>query len=244
MSADQSASSSNENKPQSTRIEDILLERLKNEPKIAPQLGKPILVAIILFTIALGFGIYFFSRSPEKFMTEDPHKGQVGAPTADSSDLNTKRMQYAPLTDSLIGVIAANPNDAQAHLMLANVYYEAELWDKAKPQYEYFLAKYPEDVDARVDYALVLAQTTGNYKASVAEIKKALQYDPEHINALFNAGILTIRANLDDKQKAVRDAKPFFDRALAAAKKQNNDKMAEQIEKIKGELDKLEEDVK
>lgn len=243
MSAEELLSSSTENKPPSARIEDILLERLKNEPKVAPQIGKPFLIAILLCTLALGTVIYFVSRKPDKF-ADNPHKASTAQTAADSSEINSKRLKLAPLTDSLLAIIAINANDDHAHLLLANVYYECEFWDKAKTEYEFFLARNPEDVDARVDYAYVLAQTTGDFKASVEEIKKALKQDPEHINALFNAGILTIRANLDDKKKAVADATPYFNRALAAAKKQHNDKMAEQITRVMAELEKLQEEGK
>jgi tetratricopeptide (TPR) repeat protein len=241
LSADHTTSSSNENKTSPARAEDILLERLKNEPRVAPQIGKPYLIVIFLFILGLGTAIYFFSRSPEKYFVEDQHKESNPHAAIDSSEINSKRMKLAPITDSLLSVIAANPNDDQAHLMLGNVYYEAELWEKAKPEYEFFLRKNPDDANARVDYAFVIGQTTGDYKAAVEEIKKALRHDPEHINALFNAGILTIRADLDDKKKAVREAMPYFNHALAAAKKQGNEKMAEQIEKVIAELKKMNE---
>jgi len=241
LSADHPTSSSNENKPPSTRIEDILLERLENEPKIAPQIGKTILIAILCFILVLGTVIYLISSKPEKYLAENPHQEQNNQAAVDSSEIYSKRMKLAPMVDSLLGVISSNPNNDQAHLMLANVYYEAELWEKAKPEYEFFLSKNPEDPDARVDYAFVIGQTTGDYKAAVEEIKKALKYAPEHVNALFNAGILTIRANLDNKKKAVQDAIPYFDRALASAKKQHNDKMAEQIQKVMAELEKMKE---
>ncbi len=238
MSAEEQTLPENEKKTPSTRIEDILLERLKNEPEVAPQISKPVLFAILFAILAFGTAIYFISRSPEKF-AENPHQAQEQQGSADSSEMYSKRMKLQPLIDSLQGVIAINPNDEQTHLMLGNVYYEGELWDKAKPEYEFFLNKHPENPDARVDYAYVISQTTGDYKAAVEEIKKALKYEPEHVNALFNAGILTIRANLDDKKKAVRDASPYFQRALDAAKKQHNDKMAEQIGKVMAELEKL-----
>jgi tetratricopeptide (TPR) repeat protein len=238
LSAEEPTSSSNESKPPSTRIEDILLERLKNEPEVAQQISPPILFAIIAAVLILGTAIFFLSRKPEKF-AETPHQPQQQQSEADSLKMYSKRMALQPMIDSLQSVIVANPNDDQSHLMLANVYYECEFWDKAQSEYEYFLNKHPEDVDARVDYAYTLAQTTGDFKASIEEINKGLKYDPEHINALFNAGILTIRANLDDKKKAFDDAIPYFNRALAAAKKQHNDKMAEQIGKVMAELEKL-----
>ena len=125
--------------------------------------------------------------------------------------------------------------------MLANVYYETEYWDKAKTQYEFYLKENPEDINARLDYSFVLSQTTGDFKASLDQIKKALSYDAENVDALFKAGMMTIRANLDNKKKAVREAIPYFNRALASAKNQHNDKMAEQIEQVMAELNKLQE---
>lgn len=237
MSAEENPLSSNENKP-STRVEDILLERLKNEPEIAPQVGKPILMGILLLVLVLGTVIYFLTRKPEQF-AEDPHSPQNRETASDSAKVNSKRMKLAPLLDSLEHVLVINPNDPSAHLGLADLYYEAEYWEKAEEEYQFVLKADPENVDARVDYAFVLTQTTGDYHEAVLEIKKALKYDPEHVNALFNAGILTIRANLDNKKKAVSEAIPFFNRAMEAAKKQHNDKMAEQIAKVMAELEKM-----
>ena len=231
MSAEEQNSSANEIKPASTRVEDILLERLKNEPEVAPQLAVPLLISILVGVIAIGALIYFISQKPEKF-AEDPHAKQEQQSVVDSSQMYSKRMKLQPMVDSLRGVIAIDPNNDETHLMLANVYYESEFWDKAKPEYESHLKKHPEDVDARVDYAFTIAQLTGDFKAAVVEINKGLKYDPEHLNALFNAGILSVRANLDNKQKAISEAKVYFHRALIAAKKQGNDKMAEQIQEI------------
>jgi tetratricopeptide (TPR) repeat protein len=229
LSAEEKTSSSNENKP--ARVEDILLERLQNSPKVKKQIGTPLLMAILFGIILLGVGIYFISLRPEKF-AENPHQPQQQQGAADSAQMYSKRLKFQPMIDSLQSVIAINANDDASHLTLANVYYECEFWDKAKTEYAYYLNKHPEDVDARVDYAFVIAQLSGDFKSAVAEINKGLKYDPEHLNALFNAGILSIRANLDDKKKAIAEAMMYFNRALAAAKKQGNDKMSEQIQEI------------
>jgi cytochrome c-type biogenesis protein CcmH/NrfG len=241
LSAEEQTSSPNENTPPSTRIEDILLDRLQNEPKIAPQISRPILFIIIIVILGLGTGIYFFTRLPDKFAA-NPHQPQEQETASDSSAMYSKRMKLQPMIDSLQGVLAQNPSDDESHLALANVLYECEFWNKARTEYETYLKNHPDDPDARVDYAYVLVQITGDFKASVKEIDKALKYDPEHVNALFNAGILTIRADMNDRKKAVADATPYFKRALAAAKKQGNDKMAEQIGKVMDELEKLKED--
>jgi tetratricopeptide (TPR) repeat protein len=234
VSADENPSSSvDDNKPQ--RVEDILLERLKNEPKTNPQISPIILSAIIFGVIAIGIGIYFLSLHPEKYLP-NPHEEEAKPTAQDSSEVYSKRLKFQPMMDSLTAVITTNPNNDEAHLMLANVYYETEFWQKARTEYEWFLGKHPDAADARVDYAYVIARSTGNFKAAVAEINKALKYDPEHVNALFNAGLLSIQANLDNKKKAVAEATSYFTRALAAAKKQSDDKMVEQIGKLLAKL--------
>ncbi|MEP7235163.1 MAG: hypothetical protein ABI778_07695 [Ignavibacteriota bacterium] len=238
MSAEEPLLPPSEPPPSSHRIEDILLERLKNEPPAAPQVKTLMLLSIIGGVIAVGIAIFFLSSKPDKFAVS-PHQPQQEKSSEDSAQVYAKRMKFQPYIDSLTGVIAVNPSADMAHLDLANVFYETEDWQKAQTEYEIYLAKHEEDVDARVDHAYVIAQTTGDFKAAVAEIDKALEYDPEHVNALFNGGIMSIRANLDDKKKAAEDASKYFTRALAAAKKQGNEKMAEQIGKVMAELEKL-----
>jgi tetratricopeptide (TPR) repeat protein len=233
VSAESNPSSSNENKP--ARIEDILLERLKNEPKTAQQISPIVLIAILIGVIGIGVGIYFISLRPEKFAV-NPHAQEDQKAAQDSSLMYSKRLKFQPMMDSLTNVIAVDPNNDEAHLMLANVYYETEFWQKAKPEYELYLSKHPEDVNARVDYAYVIAQSTGDFKAAVTEINKGLKYEPEHVNALFNAGLLSIQANLDDKKKAITEATSYFSRALSAAKRQGDDKMADQIGQILAKL--------
>jgi tetratricopeptide (TPR) repeat protein len=228
LNPEEQPSSPAEKKP--TRVEDILLERLKNEPKIHRQIGTPVLVSIIIAIIGLGIAIYFLSRKSEKFL-ENPQKQEESHTSSDSTELESKRQHFQPMIDSLAMVIAAIPNDS-AHLMIAQLYNECEYWDRAKPEFESYLAKHPKDIDARASYAFTLAQGMEDFKGALAEVNTALKYAPEDANLLFNAGLLAIRANLDDKESALAEATKYFQRAHTAAKKQGNEKMAEQIEQI------------
>jgi tetratricopeptide (TPR) repeat protein len=230
---DEKKASSDDHKP--ARVEDILLERLVNEPPVAPQVSPAILSAIILGIIGLGVGIYFLSVRPEKFLP-NPHEAETSQPAQDTSEVHAKRVQYQPMVDSLNSILAADPTNIDARLMLGNTYYEMEYWPKAKKEYELYLDKHPENPDVRVDYAFVLAEATGDFHAALDEINTALKYDPNHLNALFKGGLIAIQVNLDNKKKAITEATSYFKRALVAAKKQGNDKMAEQIEQILAKL--------
>jgi tetratricopeptide (TPR) repeat protein len=143
--------------------------------------------------------------------------------------------------DSLETYLRTNENDHPAILSLANIYYDAEMWGKAEPLYTQYLAKEPQDVDARVDYAFVIAQTTGDFKRAIAEIEKGLKYEPDHVHALFNAGILSLRETTDDKHTSVGAAKEYFLRAKRSALVKDP-KMAEQIDQVLEEIRKVEEE--
>ncbi|MEI8135613.1 MAG: hypothetical protein WCH46_11170 [bacterium] len=229
MNVEEPNSPSSETKP--ARVEDILLARLQNEKPISKQLPPSKLAIVLLVIAGLSFLFYLISHKEDKF-AENPHKKENDTQVSDSAQMYSKRLALQSTLDSLVRVLGSNPADDQAHLGLANVYYEMEFWQKAKPEYEYYLARHEDDVDARVDYAFTLAQASGDFKASVRQINKALSYQPEHLNALFNGGLLSIRANLDNKKLAIAQAQSYFTRALAAAKKQGNTKMAEQIGQI------------
>ena len=187
----------------------------------------------------LGVLTYFLTINPEKF-AKNPH--QETSASADSSKIVALREKYQPVIDSLEHKIVIDPNDFSSHLLLADYLSDCEYWDRAKEQFDIYLRAKPEDADARVDYALVITQMTGDFDAGIEEIERALKYDPDHIKALFNEGMLTLGRiqtshDADVKTKAIALAIPYFRKALASAKKQQDEKTTQQISQI---LEKLE----
>lgn len=220
------------------RDDDILLDRLKKSPPLKRQAPLPLTIGIIAGALALGVILFFVFRNPEVYQSTSP---QLGNPHghADTSMLATKRMRLAPLIDSL--EIAARGHDNPAtELALANAYYDAEYWDKALALYEHYLEHVPTDVNARIDYAFSITQLSGDFTLAIAEIEKALQFDPDHVQGLFNAGILSLRANINNKEAALSSARKYFMRAKAAATKQGNAQMSAQIDEILKEMEIVE----
>ena len=240
MSAEEEQQIPSDKQRSAERLEDVLLERLRSEPAIKPQIRASALIAIIFAIAAAGIVLFYFFHTPDTFApvepkeAQNPHTAQI-----DSSELHSKRFRYAGLIDSLEGIHAANPDNLQASISLANAYYDVEIWDRAMPLYEVYLKKHPDDVDVRVDYAYSIAQQSGDFKKAVEEIDKALAFKPNHTNALFNAGILSLRANMDNKELAVKTARKYFYRAQKAAEGVNP-QMSEQIKKVLAEIDRIE----
>ncbi len=128
------------------------------------------------------------------------------------------------LLNSLRDRIAQNPNDLQALVGLATLYFDAQKFDQAVPYYRRALAIDPDNQDTRTDYATAL-HATGHDLEALGELQKVLAKQPNFAPALFNEGIVasTIgrRSQAIDAFKrflAVSPKDPKADEARAALK--------------------------
>lgn len=226
--------------PLPKRDDDILLDRLKHEPPLKPQAPLSLTLGIVAGALALGTVLYFAFRKPETYLQDTPPLAQQHH--NDSSALSGKRSHLAPIIDSLETAMRNGHDDVQAALALANLYYDGEYWDRALAAYEHYLDHAPDNVDARIDYAFAITQVSGDFKLAISEIEKGLAVNPEHVQGLFNAGILSLRANINDKAAALSSARAYFDRAKKAAAKQGNTQMSGQIDEILKEMERVEKE--
>lgn len=243
MNTEEVSQSSGDEEKRTLRAEDIILERLVNAPPTKSQ--APLSVTLIVIAIILGIGyiLYLSFDKPEQFANVPAPEANPHAVAVDSSELNSRRLRFQQEIDSLENVLESHPEDEMAMLHLGNRYYDVENWAKAMPLYGAYLQTHPEDIDARVDFAFVIAQTSGDYSRAVAEIEKGLKQNPKHINALFNAGILSLRANMNNKNLALKTARGYFKRAQVIAQTENPP-MAAQIDEILKEMDNVEKQTK
>jgi len=190
--------------------EEILLERLKHEPPQKKPIRWSSFALVFLVVLAASFGIFRVVSKPDKFQD------------VDSSAALQKRLFFQHIVDSLHTELASNPSNAAAHLSLADALYDEGQWAGSVKEFQIYLAGNPADADARVDYGYAIAQNSGNLNDALAEIDTALRYQPEHLNALINAGIMTAQTVTDTNHAvALARAKNYFERAKAVAEKTN-----------------------
>jgi tetratricopeptide (TPR) repeat protein len=186
-------------------------------------------IAIVLIAIgAISFGILKYVSKPDVYAPPSAH---------DTTDMAQKRAVFQPIIDSIKLVLTKNPNDQDAILHLANVEYDAGDWNESVRNYQNYLAIKPRDADARVDYAYAIAQQTGDIEKSLTQIDSALAFDPDHLNALINAGILSAQMMSNGSHsEALKRSKSYFQRAKALALKKDP-AMAGRIDTLLMEID-------
>jgi cytochrome c-type biogenesis protein CcmH/NrfG len=89
-----------------------------------------------------------------------------------------------------------NPNDFETLNELGKLYRGTHQFKEAMGYYERALAVDPKNAAARTDLASCLYYT-GDIDGALAQLDKALSYDPKFFGALLNTGIIKLRAKND-----------------------------------------------
>lgn len=84
-------------------------------------------------------------------------------------------------------ILAKDPENLDAAVSLANVYYDLERPADAIPLYETFLAKHPEEASVRTDLATMYLYTKRT-AAAIREYQKVIAEKPDFVNAYYNLG--------------------------------------------------------
>lgn len=215
--------------PRRLSTEEALIQRFDAEPPAKKPVGWITFGLIFAAVAAITFAIFRFTSKPDMYApSHEP----------DTAMMMQKRLMFQPVIDSLHAVLKANPNDTNTHLSLADVAYDAGYWSESVSEFQTYLHLKPRDADARVDYSYAIAQATGDLNRALNQIDSALAFDPNHLNALINAGILTTQTISDSNHaEPLARARNYFQRAKAIASK-NDPAMAKRIDTLLLEIDK------
>jgi cytochrome c-type biogenesis protein CcmH/NrfG len=114
-------------------------------------------------------------------------------PSAGPSQLKEMADTHAaPLLDQL----KSNPQNPDLLASIGNVYYDAKQYPIAVEYYTRTLKLKPSDAAVRTDMATAYWYM-GNADSAIAEFNKALAYEPNNPNTLFNLGIVRWKGKMD-----------------------------------------------
>lgn len=138
-----------------------------------------------------------------------------------SQPMNASVQMPADIQD-LENSVAANPDDMNLTLQLANSLHDRLFYDKAVPYYKSYLLMNPKDANARVDLGICYKEL-GNFTEAENQMKMALHYAPNHLYAHYNLGIVYLsEGNLEESNK-------WFKRTVALDPNSEVGKRAQQL---------------
>lgn len=110
----------------------------------------------------------------------------------------------------LEAAVAANPQDGEARLRLANGLHDAGQLPRAIEEYKAYLKMHPGNPDARVDLGICYdqlgladsVQAEKYFALAVAEMEAVVKADPTHQAAAFNLGVVSLhRGDLEGSNR-------------------------------------------
>jgi tetratricopeptide (TPR) repeat protein len=142
------------------------------------------------------------SQSPAAAAAVENAAPAAAAPAAMAGGMNSqptpdqlKKMadvQAAPLLEKL----KSDPNNPELLTGIGNFYYDAQQYPIAVDYYERSLKAKPADAGVRTDMATAYWYM-GNADTAIAEFNKALTYEPNKPNTLFNLGLVKWQGKMD-----------------------------------------------
>lgn len=140
-------------------------------------------LAVLCLVLGVGLGYLFRGSAPVSAQAAAATK-QRENPQPQGADMQAAT---AKATEPLLEALTRDPNDYDALVKLANVFYDGQQFQNAVPYYERALAIHPENPDVRTDMGTAYWYM-GNADRAIEAMETSLKYRPGHPQTLFNLG--------------------------------------------------------
>lgn len=172
----------------------------------APKLRAAPVFSMALICLGAGLGIGYLMRGSQQAVL--PATGSAH-PTAQTAAAAAKPMghrlsleqmrqladrQAAPLLEKL----KTNPNDGALLVQVGAIYHTTHRFKEAADYYGRALQADPKNVAVRTKLASSLYRN-GDIEGSIAQLNRALTYDPKNANVLFDLGMIKLQGKGDPK---------------------------------------------
>ncbi|HTS37199.1 MAG TPA: tetratricopeptide repeat protein [Candidatus Solibacter sp.] len=145
-------------------------------------------LAVLCLALGVGLGYLFRGSAPVSAQaaaaTQQAATSQRENPQRQGAEMQAAT---AKATEPLLEAVTRDPNDYEALVKLANVFYDGQEFQNAIPYYERALAIHPENPDVRTDMGTAYWYM-GNADKAIEAMETSLKYRPGHPQTLFNLG--------------------------------------------------------
>ena len=122
-----------------------------------------------------------------------------------AAHLNAQAGDFEEAIDFLTRANKLRPEDHETLVKLGLANFEAGRYDTSEQWYKAALAKKPDDVDVRADFAMTyFLQKPSRPERAVEEFRRALEVDPKHVTSLYYLTVvLKESGKLDEAESAL-----------------------------------------
>ncbi len=120
-------------------------------------------------------------------------KSETPPPAGETEPINLNALNEI---ENYKAILKKDPNNLQAIVNIANLYFDTRQDLLAIENYRKALAIDPRNVNVRTDLA-VCYRRAGNPDKAIEELKKAISTDPRHAQSRYNLGVILIHDKND-----------------------------------------------
>ncbi len=172
----------------------------KNKPFQQTPAKKQLNLVKTITVVVVGVGIALFILLFSGVLNPVVVPGSSSSSTTDNSQNSGVDLGNVQKINQLEDVIKNNPRDTASILQLAHLKNDSGMYQQAIVNYKEYLALVPTDPDARIDMGICYYNLQ-NYPTAIAEMQKAIQYDPKHQIGYLDLGIVNLAAGNFDKSR-------------------------------------------
>ena len=125
-------------------------------------------------------------------------------PTVSAANDNRISSENSKSIEALKQAIRINPDDAEAHYNLGNIYYKSSMYEEAIDEFKQAIRIDPDLVEAPYDLGYVYADL-GMYKEAIEAFRQAIRINPDFSEAHCCLGLVYV--SLNDKGSALEQYK-------------------------------------
>ncbi len=170
------------------------------------------LLAVVCLVLGVALGYLFrgsaapltgaIQASAADASTPQSQQNQAQAAQPQPAQAQLSPEQQKAMVDQAVGPLLAtlktSPDDFNAIVQLANLYYDGQQYPDAVKYYQRAVKIQPTNPDVLTDLGTSL-WFLGDADGAIAEFQKALTYRPDHPGTLFNLGVVRWEGKLDPK---------------------------------------------
>ena len=149
-----------------------------------------ILLIVMALVVGVLIGVIFSNAKKDLATSNDQAVTPIAAPS----------VNYNQQIKSLEAVLAKEPDNRRAWVMLGNSYFDSGNPMKSIEAYDKALELDSNDADVLTDQG-VMYRRIGQFDKAIANFIQANKLEPEHANSLINLGVVYSQ-DLGDKAKA------------------------------------------